>query len=138
MSLRKTLYGEETILVNLRVPISKKDEIKAKFYDVLSDYVVKDSFSLKNNLGKEFLSEELVVVVPEIVEEVIEEIQIEELVETNNYNRVFTLPKDKVLVKLGVYSSGEFFYTTKVISSKLFIYQWNSLEEVDKYLETFK
>ena len=138
MSLRKTLYGEETILVNLRVPMSKKDEIKAKFYEVLSDYVVKDSFSLKKNLGKEFLSEELVVVVPEIVEEFIEEIQIEELVETNNYNRVFTLPKDKVLVKLGVYSSGEFFYTTKVISSKLFIYQWNSLEEVEKYLETFK
>lgn len=133
MSLRKTLYGEDTTMVNFRVPLSKKDEIKIRVFEILREYEF--DWSSIERPKKEKEAREDVVIAPDIVEEIIEK---EEIVETNNYNRVFTLPKDKVLVKLGVYSSGEFFYTTKVISSKLFIYQWNSLEEVEKYLETFK
>ena len=35
------LYGEDTINLQLRVPISKKDEIKAKFLNILKKYHVK-------------------------------------------------------------------------------------------------
>lgn len=37
---RRSYYGEKTIDVTFKVPKSKKDEIKAKFYEVLELYRV--------------------------------------------------------------------------------------------------
>lgn len=39
---RKLAYGEETVLVQYKVPKSKKDEIKRKFRDILKDYETKN------------------------------------------------------------------------------------------------
>lgn len=134
MSLRKTLYGEETILVNVRVPISKKDEIKDLFYDLLKRYEVDWSLVDKPEKVKNIKE----VIVSEVVSEVVEQIAIEEVAETNNYDRVFTIPRDKVQIKLALYKCSEYFYTRNVLSGNLYIYRWSSLEEAEGYLGTLK
>lgn len=37
----KSMYGEETKLINFRVPKSKEAEIKMRIYGILNDYVVR-------------------------------------------------------------------------------------------------
>lgn len=36
---KKTKYGEETVLLSIRVPFSKKEEISNRFYVILNEYI---------------------------------------------------------------------------------------------------
>lgn len=37
---KRSMYGEDTVLVSIRVPESKKDEIMNRFYRLLDEYLV--------------------------------------------------------------------------------------------------
>jgi len=47
--IKRTKYGESTVLVSIRVPESKKDEILNRFYSVLNDYTTENPFTRKND-----------------------------------------------------------------------------------------
>lgn len=43
--MKRTKFGESTVLVTIRVPESKKEEILNRFYSVLNDYIRENPFS---------------------------------------------------------------------------------------------
>jgi hypothetical protein len=45
---KRTKFGESTVLVSIRVPESKKEEILNRFYSVLNDYIIENPFIWKD------------------------------------------------------------------------------------------
>lgn len=46
---KRTKFGESTVLVSIRVPESKKEEILNRFYSVLNDYILENPFTRKED-----------------------------------------------------------------------------------------
>lgn len=86
---RRLTYGEHTVMVSVRVPESKKDEILNKFYSVLDTYIVSSFIS---NEEKSNPTDE-VLVKAEVEKEVYDAPKVKDLIKDEPSQ--FVNPKDK-------------------------------------------
>ena len=112
---RRGIYGEDSVMVSFRCPISKIDEFRDKCYGVLYDYRI--------------------VPVVDVVEEDFGDCR------TGSVS-VSGLPENRVLITtggyLGLYSGNRRFYTNKIVYGNLEVLEWREVGKAKKYLDWLK
>jgi hypothetical protein len=143
------VYGEETEGLSIRVPKSKKQDIKSEFYEVLKKYENPTTvmvncfekvpgFAVKNQ-NKQVIKEQ---------KEFYDVLPTEEFYTNDDGekswrsfgNLVTSLPKERKMIidgnLKGLYSAGNKWYTNKIVDNALVILEWNKLDYAKKYLES--
>lgn len=152
------VYGEETEGLSIRVPKSKKQEVKSKFYDVLKEYenpttVMVDCFEKVPKFAKENQSKQIKDIstyqdVRDFSDYMDNILPTEDFYTDDNGVKnwrsfgtaVTSLPKERKMIVdgnlKGLYSAGNKWYTNKIVDNALVILEWDKLDYAKKYLES--
>jgi group I intron endonuclease len=127
---RRQHYGEDTILVSIRVPVSKKPEIMEKFYGILSEYVISYRKSLTKDIIASFKEKENLSTLAHKKEKKMK----------GNYIEINSIPFSSQLVHnygkgKAIRRDGDIFYTRETKDGKLLLLQHNSKEDAFKYVD---
>ena len=133
------VYGEETEGLSIRVPKSKKQEVKGKFYEVLKEYekpttVMVDCFEKAPDFAKENCNRAA-------VKSFVSEFTVDKGIGVKSFATVVSmLPKERKMISdpvlKGLYTSGNKWYTNKIVDNALVILEWDKLDYAKKYLES--
>ena len=133
------VYGEETEGLSIRVPKSKKQEVKGKFYEVLKEYenpttVMVNCFEKVPDFAKENCNRV-------VVKSFVSEFTVDKDIDVKSFATVVsTLPKERKMISdpvlKGLYTAGNKWYTNKIVDNALVILEWDKLDYAKKYLES--
>lgn len=133
------VYGEETEGLSIRVPKSKKQEVKSRFYEVLKEFespvtVMVDCFEKVPDFAKENCKR---VAIKSSVSEFTSGKDIDV---KSSSTVVSMLPKERKMISdpvlKGLYTAGNKWYTNKIVDNVLVILEWDKLDYAKKYLES--
>lgn len=133
------VYGEETEGLSIRVPKSKKQEVKGKFYEVLKEFenpitVMVDCFEKVPCFAKENQNKT-------VIKSNIREFTVDKDIDVKSFATVVSmLPKERKMISdpilKGLYTAENKWYTNKIVDNALVILEWDKLDCAKKYLES--
>lgn len=133
------VYGEQTEGLSIRVPVSKKQEIKNRFYDVLKEFenpitVMVDCFEKVPDFAKENCNRV-------VIKSFVSEFTVDKNIDLKSFATVVSmLPKERKMISdpilKGLYTAGNKWYTNKIVDNVLVILEWDKLDYAKKYLES--
>ena len=146
-------YGENTISRSYRIPKSKFDQIDKEFREILSKHedlkIVEVNIAKKKSLSTKGNNKSVEKPAHSPAEdyEATSEISNSEGLDLSKANEPISIkemPRDKKPYSLikgdydGLYSSKGKWYTNKVVSNAIVIFEWTNLDSAKNYLDSLK